>query len=74
MKTLLEKAFKEVKKLPSKLQNESAQQLLSDIENKLKWQAMFSYSNIDMDSFESMAQALLVENEMFKTSGNEAQQ
>lgn len=63
MTTLLEQAFREAQKLPNELQDEIAQQLLNDIENELKWQAIFSDADTDMGGFAAMAQAALAEDE-----------
>lgn len=63
MTTLLEKALVEIQKLPDYLQDELAQQLLTDIESELKWQESLSKPNIDLGILLEMAQEALVEEE-----------
>ena len=67
MTELLQKAFQEAQKLSNNLQDEIAQQLLSDIENELKWQENFANSNINLDILRQMAQAALIEDQEGKT-------
>ncbi|NJL90214.1 MAG: hypothetical protein HC916_10805 [Coleofasciculaceae cyanobacterium SM2_1_6] len=63
MTTLLEKALVEIQKLPDYLQDELAQQLLTDIENELQWQESLATPNIDLGMLLEMAQEALVEEE-----------
>lgn len=67
MTTLLEKALVEIQKLPDYLQDELAQQLLTDIESELKWQESLSKPNIDLGILLEMAQEALVEEEEGRT-------
>ncbi len=67
MTKLLQKAFQEAQKLSNNLQDEIAQQLLSDIENELKWQEDLANSNINLDILRQMAQAALIEDQEGKT-------
>ena len=61
MTSLMEKAFGEVQKLPTYLQDELAQQLLEDIHNELQWQETLSNPDIDLGVFGRMAQGELIE-------------
>ena len=67
MTKLLEKAFQEAQKLSESLQNDIAEQLLTDIENELKWQETLADSNINLDILTQMAQAALMEDQEGKT-------
>jgi CHASE3 domain sensor protein len=67
MTKLLEKAFQEAQKLSDNLQNEIAQQLLTDIENELKWQETLADPDINLDVLSKMAQAALIEDQEGKT-------
>lgn len=59
MTSLLNQAFAEAQKLSEHLQDELAQQLLSDIENELKWQENLSNPNEDLGILQQMAQEAL---------------
>jgi len=59
MTSLLNQAFAEAQKLSEHLQDELAQQLLSDIENELKWQETLSNPNEDLGILKQMAQEAL---------------
>jgi hypothetical protein len=67
MTKLLEKAFQEAQKLSESLQNDIAEQLLTDIENELKWQETLADPNINLDILTQMAQAALMEDQAGKT-------
>ena len=67
MTQLLNKAFQEAQKLSDTLQDELAQQLLSDIENELKWQETLANPDSDLDILRQMAQAALNEEQEGKT-------
>ena len=67
MTQLLNKAFEEAQKLSEQLQDELAQQLLSDIKNELRWQETLSNPDGDFDIFKQMAQEALKEDERGKT-------
>jgi hypothetical protein len=67
MTKLLEKAFQEAQKLSESLQNDIAEQLLTDIENELKWQETLADPNINLDILTQMAQAALIEDQEGKT-------
>ena len=67
MTKLLEKAFQEAQKLTDNLQNEIAQQLLTDIENELKWQETLADPDINLNVLSKMAQAALIEDQEGKT-------
>lgn len=67
MTKLLEKAFQEAQKLSDNLQNEIAQQLLTDIENELKWQETLADPDINLDVLSKMAQAALIEDQEGQT-------
>jgi len=67
MTKLLERAFQEAQKLSDNLQNEIAQQLLTDIENELKWQETLTDPDINLDVLSKMAQAALIEDQEGKT-------
>jgi len=67
MTKLLEKAFQEAQKLSDNLQNEIAQQLLTDIENELKWQETLADPDINLNVLSKMAQAALIEDQEGKT-------
>ena len=67
MTKLLEKAFQEAQKLSESLQNDIAEQLLTDIENELKWQETLADSNINLDILTQMAQSALMEDQEGKT-------
>ena len=67
MTKLLEKAFQEAQKLSESLQNHIAEQLLTDIENELKWQETLADPNINLDILTQMAQAALMEDQAGKT-------
>ncbi len=69
MTSLVEKAFKEVQKLPTYLQDELAQQLLEDIHNELQWQKALSHPDIDLEGLGKMAQEALIEEQEGKTEG-----
>jgi hypothetical protein len=64
---LLEKAFQEAQKLSESLQNDIAEQLLTDIENELKWQETLADPNINLDILTKIAQAALIEDQESKT-------
>ena len=64
---LLEKAFQEAQKLSESLKNDIAEQLLTDIENELKWQETLADPNINLDILTKMAQAVLIEDQKGKT-------
>ena len=59
--------FKEAQKLSDNLQNEIAQQLLTDIENELKWQETLADPDINLNVLSKMAQAALIEDQEGKT-------
>ena len=67
MTSLMEKAFGEVQKLPTYLQDELAQQLLEDIHNELQWQETLSNPDIDLRVLGRMAQEALIEEQESKT-------
>ncbi|GBF80838.1 hypothetical protein [Aphanothece sacrum] len=67
MTKLLQKAFQEAQQLSEYLQDEIAQQLLTDIENELKWQKTLANSDINLDIFQKMAQSALIEDLEGKT-------
>jgi hypothetical protein len=67
MTKLLEKAFQEAQKLSESLQNDIAEQLLTNIENELKWQETLADPNINLDILTQMAQAALMEDQPGKT-------
>jgi hypothetical protein len=67
MTKLLEKAFQEAQKLSESLQNDIAEQLLTNIENELKWQETLADQNINLDILTQMAQAALIEDQEGKT-------
>ncbi len=67
MTSLMEKAFREVQKLPIYLQDELAQQLLEDIHNELQWQKTLSNPDIDLGVLGRMAQEALIEEQESKT-------
>lgn len=64
---LLKKAFEEPRKLSDRLQDELAQQLLSDIESELKWQKTLANPDSDLDILKQMAQEALDEDREGKT-------
>ncbi|MGK7944852.1 MAG: hypothetical protein AB4058_10330 [Microcystaceae cyanobacterium] len=61
MTQLLQQAFQEAQKLSDDIQDELAQQLLSDIENELKWQETLSKPDTNLDILKQMAQDALNE-------------
>lgn len=63
MTELLEQTFREARRLSNSLQDELIQQLLEDIENELKWQESLSNPDIDIDIFQEMAEAALIEDQ-----------
>jgi len=67
MTSLMEKAFREVQKLPTYLQDELAHQLLEDIHNELQWQKTLSSSDIDLGVLGRMAQEALIEEQEGRT-------
>jgi hypothetical protein len=67
MTSLMEKAFGEVQKLPTYLQDELAQQLLEDIHNELQWQETLSNPDIDLGVLGTMAQGALIEEQEGRT-------
>lgn len=67
MTKLLERAFQEAQKLSDNLQNEIAEQLLTDIENELKWQETLTDPDINLDVLSKIAQAALIEDQAGKT-------
>ena len=67
MTSLIEKAFREVQKLPIYLQDELAQQLLEDVHNELQWQKTLSNPDIDLGVLGRMAQEALIEEQESKT-------
>ncbi len=67
MTSLMEKAFGEVQKLPTYLQDELAQQLLEDIHNELQWQETLSNPDIDLGVLGRMAQGALIEEQEGRT-------
>ncbi|MEM8777894.1 MAG: hypothetical protein AAGF26_03290 [Cyanobacteria bacterium P01_G01_bin.49] len=67
MTQLLQKAFQEAQKLSEALQDELAQQLLSDIENELKWQETLKDPNLNLDIIRELAQSALIEDQEGKT-------
>lgn len=67
MTSLMEKAFGEVQKLPTYLQDELAQQLLEDIHNELQWQETLSDPDIDLGVLGRMAQGALIEEQEGRT-------
>jgi hypothetical protein len=67
MTQLLEKAFKEAKKLSSDLQDEIAHQLLEDIQNELGWLETLANPDIDLNVLQEMAQAALIEDREGRT-------
>jgi uncharacterized protein YejL (UPF0352 family) len=69
MTSLMAKAFEEVQKLPTYLQDELAQQLLADIHNELQWHKTLSNPDIDLEVLGSMAQEALIEEQEGKTEG-----
>lgn len=64
MTTLLTKVIKQIETLPSNLQDEIAEQLLSDFENEIAWQKTFAKPQ---PKLESLAQRALRESEQGKT-------
>lgn len=64
MTTLLTKAIKQIEKLPSNLQDEIAEQLLSDFENEIAWQKTLAKPQ---SKLESLAERALRESEEGKT-------
>jgi hypothetical protein len=67
MTSLMEKAFGEVQKLPTYLQDELAEQLLEDIHNELQWQKTLSNPDIDLGVIGRMAQEALIEEQEGRT-------
>ncbi len=67
MTSLMEKAFGEVQKLPTYLQDELAQQLLEDVHNELQWQETLSNPDIDLGVLGRMAQGALIEEQEGRT-------
>jgi hypothetical protein len=67
MTSLMEKAFKEIQKLPSYLQDELAQQLLEDVQNELKWQESLSNPDTALGILQKMAEQALIEDQEGKT-------
>jgi CHASE3 domain sensor protein len=67
MTSLMEKAFAEVQKLPTYLQDELAQKLLEDIHNELQWQKTLSNPDIDLEVIQKMAQEALIDEQEGKT-------
>jgi hypothetical protein len=67
MTSLMEKAFREVQKLPTYLQDELAHQLLEDIHNELQWQKTLSNSDFDLGVLGRMAQEALIEEQEGRT-------
>ena len=67
MTSLVEKAFREVQKLPIYLQDELAQQLLEDVHNELQWQKTLSNPDIDLGVLGRMAQGALIEEQEGRT-------
>jgi hypothetical protein len=67
MTSLMEKAFREVQKLPTYLQDELAQQLLEDIHNELQWQKALSNPDTDLGVLGIMAQEALIEEQEGRT-------
>jgi hypothetical protein len=67
MTQLLEKAFKEAKKLSNDLQDEIAHQLLEDIQNELGWLETLANQDIDLNVLQKMAQAALIEDREGRT-------
>lgn len=63
MIALLTKAMKQIEKLPAVLQDEIAEQLLSDFENEIAWQKTFAKPQ---PKLESLAQRALRESEQDK--------
>ena len=61
MTQLLQQAFQEAQKLSDNIQDKLAQQLLSDIENELKWQETLSDPDTNLDILKQMAQDALNE-------------
>ncbi len=67
MTQLLEKAFKEAKKLSNDLQDEIAHQLLEDIQSELEWLETLANPDIDLNVLQKMAQAALIEDREGRT-------
>lgn len=67
MTSLMEKAFAEVQKLPTYLQDELAQKLLEDIHNELQWQKTLSNPDIELEFIRKMAQQALIDEQEHKT-------
>jgi hypothetical protein len=67
MTQLLEKAFKEAKKLSNDLQDEIAHQLLEDIQSELGWLKTLVNLDIDLNVLQKMAQAALIEDQEGRT-------
>ena len=67
MTQLLQKAFYEAQKLSNHIQDELAQQLLTDIENELKWQETLANPDTNFDILRQMAQEALNEDKEGKT-------
>ena len=61
MTKLLQQAFQKAQELPESLQNDLAEQLLTDIENELQWQETLADPDLDLDILTQMAQAALIE-------------
>jgi len=64
MTKLLEKAFKEVKKLPEIEQNALAKWMLEELKSKKKWEKLFAESE---DVLEKLAEEALSEHRSGKT-------
>lgn len=67
MTQLLQKVFYEAQKLSEHTQDEIAQQLLTDIENELKWQQTLANSDDNFDVLRKTAQEALNEYQEGKT-------
>lgn len=67
MTKLLQQAFQKAQELPESLQNDLAEQLLTDIENELQWQETLADPDLDLDILTQMAQAALIEDQEGKT-------
>ena len=67
MTKLLQQAFHKAQELPESLQNDLAEQLLTDIENELQWQETLADPDLDLDILTQMAQAALIEDQEGKT-------
>jgi len=67
MTKLLQQAFQKAQEFPESLQNDLAEQLLTDIENELQWQETLADPDLDLDILTQMAQAALIEDQEGKT-------